>query len=244
MLKKMITLCMLMSGCAHLHAAAQSDSTGSLSRVPYFGAAYRMVDNGSAHYPFQVHGTNESTNQHLFFIADTLGDVHTRMAAVQKKLANLPKGHTESDVEAILKSATQNVAQALFVLVDAKQVVISRKGLDSKALLVLREGPLLEIGYNTLERIVARMGQPIPAYKGIVFTRGVSRSDEDVNETIKTTLAQEGATPTDVARAIVQAESGESVAAAFLDYDKLAAEMSVVGPSAPVREKNKKCIVQ
>lgn len=240
MIQKMIAMLMLMSGSAMVYASAtdSNDLAGSHVIASNFGVATRVKWHIGELQPFWVHGKSEFnsvSHQQLLFITDKKsGSLSQEVERLETALTKLPQEHTDTDIEVILKNAADSTAHALYVLVNDKRIVMSHKGVKSKALVILREGMPATITEDACDESAIKRLAYMASYKGVVFMRDMSLTDAQINEIVTTTLMQENKTPRDVAKALVNADNGESVAAAYFDYDIFNKDQAAVHRSPTV----------
>lgn len=225
MFKKSIIVYALIVGSGSIYAAAGDcdDREGSHTIAPHLGTYERKKWPSASREPFSVYGDgsfNSLAHQQLLFIGDeSLSGWYERVVQLKKGFKRLGKEHADGDVVAMLKSVAYE-DDALLVFFNGTRMAISYKGVATRALLIKRDG--------APERLMGDACVNMGVCNGVVFMRGMMRTDEQINETVQTVLAQKKKTPCDVAEALVNAENGECVAAAFLDYDILKANKAAV----------------
>lgn len=228
MLKKMIIVLMLI-GSGMLNAASErADSvTQSIAlhpsllpdAMPYL-AAVKRVATPSRGMPFNLFAQEcfgGFMDQQLLSIADKQAD--RAVAELEKLVARSAKCDDEA-IEQELETAVRETFNALCIFLLGKDMHIAHRGPASKAILLRHDG--------TVEHIIGDAGSGtnltrLPyasAFKGVAFLRGMSLTDERVAQIINTSCTITP-NPQVIAQALVDADAGDAVAAAYLDYGLL-----------------------
>lgn len=229
------------SGCADTvtdHVALCSPSLQDA--IPYFAAVKRVV-SPSVGMPFNLSAKGRVggfVGQQLLSIADkqadnAIADLHAHSAC------------DEHGIEQELEEAVKETFDALCIFLSGKDMLIAHRGSASKALLLKSDDTVASItaagdSATSLIRLPYAQG-----HKGVALLRGMSLTDERVAQ-IVTTSCTITPNPQVIAQALVDADAGDAVAAAYLDYNLLHASIKrglMPGGDAHGSDKNSGCLL-
>jgi hypothetical protein len=256
-MKKMIVLSMLSSGYALLHAAAVSAPPGVLvnhtegNSSSYFAAASRPASIDDNALQFCNKRFAVRLDRHLFALADRVKPEQMEFFA-QECVENDETTDDKDFFTVFFTALTAMSREALMVCIDGGDMTVAHKGTTLRALLI-NDGQAAEpilTRQNCMSVTAVRLKE-IYNYRGVVFLHNSELSDEEVNTTAQTTLADKTKVPFDIVTALLAAEKSSRVTAAFLDCVQLKTEhvrVAMPAPAAPLAQprdsSSKKCILQ
>ncbi len=215
MIKKLIVLCMVLGSCAMLRAADTVMDRVTLSRssaMPYLAAVKRVVVP-TCGMPFNLF-VQGCCGPQLLSIADKHADSALKQFFAYKQHLGFSKIAQE------LEAALQPTFNALCMFLRGDKMLIAYKGPETKALLLFHDGNMKQITSNSSTEVSLLKLPYAATYKGIVFLRGMSLTNERVAGIVNT-LHSITINPELIAQDLVNADMGDAVAAAYLDYELL-----------------------